>query len=232
MSETNNIIDLTRRIEAGMPIWPDYPEIELWTSHWVARDGFTMERTELATHTSTHIDAPRHFIERGTTIDEYPISKFFGTGVVLDLAGRESGEPITESELSPFIDSLESVDVAMLHTGWDQYYGKTTEWVFEFPFLTADAASLLGSLDLDAVGIDTPSVGGWTGEAPAHGPTTEISAASSHLPLLENDVLPVEELTNLDAVLDGADARKAEFGYLPLRFDEAGGSPVRAFARV
>jgi len=104
----------------------------------------------------------------------------------------------------------------MLHTGWDEYYGQTPEYLFEFPYLTGEAAEYLVSLDPKAVGTEGASVGGWADEAPAHGPATDVHPADSHLPLLENDIIPIEELRNLDAVLDGADSRRASFFFPPL----------------
>lgn len=35
---------------------------------------------ELAEHAGTHIDAPYHFKEDGTTVDKIPLHKFFTTG--------------------------------------------------------------------------------------------------------------------------------------------------------
>jgi kynurenine formamidase len=50
------------------------------------------------------------------------------------------------------------------------------------------------------------------------------------LPLLENDILAIEELRNLDSVLDGESHRRAYFLYPPLNFQDTSGSSVRAFA--
>jgi len=48
--------------------------------------------------------------------------------------------------------------------------GQTPEYLFEFPYLTGEAAKYLVSLDPKAVGTEGASVGGWADEAPAHGP--------------------------------------------------------------
>ena len=73
---------------------------------------------------------------------------------------------------------------------------------------------------------------GGTDEAPAHGPSTDVGADGSHVPLLENDVIPIEELRNLDEVLDGAESREAYFFFVPLNFQNTSGSSVRAFAFI
>jgi len=81
-----------------------------------------------------------------------------------------------------------------------------------------------------AVGIDTPGVGGWVDEVPAHGPSTEIQPDESHLPLLENDVILIKELRNLNQVLDGRASRRAYFCFPSLNFHGTSGGSVCAFA--
>jgi len=93
-----------------------------------------------------------------------------------------------------------------------------------------DGAQYFADIDAKAVGIDTLSVGGWYDEVPNHGASTDVHPQDSHLPLLENDVIPIEEIRNLGDVLDGADSRRAQFFYPPLNLQGTGGSPVRAFA--
>ncbi len=226
-----DVIDLSNPVDESMPVWPTLPSVTLEQSAWAARDGYTMEMVEMSTHTGTHIDSPLHFIPEGKTLEEFPIEKFMGEGVVVDLTPKEPEASITVSELEPFEDDIEAGDVVMLHTGWDQYHGRTPEYLFEFPYLTADAAEYLASLQPKAVGTDGASVGGWAGEADAHGPaTTDTMPDESHLPLLENDILPIEELRNLGEVLDGADSRRAYFLYPPINYQGTSGASVRAFA--
>jgi len=57
-----------------------------------------------------------------------------------------------------------------------------------------------------------------------------VTGADSRVPLLERDVLPVEELRNLDRVLGGASTARAQFFYPPLRFRGTGGAPARCLA--
>jgi len=228
--EPEEIVDLSNPIDHDIPVWPTMPPVELIRTAWAARDGATMERVEMATHTATHVDSPRHFIPGGKTLDDYPLGKFMGQGVALDLTPKEPGEPITVAEIQQHEDEVEDDDVVMLHNGWDTYYGRTPEYLFEWPYLTGESARYLADLGPKAVGIDGLSVAGWTEEVPAHGPTTEVSPAESHVPLLENDVIPIEEVRNLGRVLDGRETRRAYFLYPPLDFQGTSGSSVRCFA--
>jgi kynurenine formamidase len=228
--EPEEIIDLSNPIDHDIPVWPSFPALELTRTAWAARDGYTMERVEMRTHTATHIDSPRHFIPEGKTLDDFPVSKFMGEGVAVDLTPKEPEEPITADDVEQYADRIEDGDVVMLHTNWHDHYGLTPEYLFEFPYLTREAAEALADLNPKAVGTEGASVGGWYGEVDAHGPSTDVHPADSHLPLLENDIIPIEEVRNLDRVLDGADARRAYFFYPPLNFQGTSGSSVRCFA--
>lgn len=230
MHDSETVVDLTNPIDRDIPSWPSAPTVDLETTAWAARDGVRMERVEMATHTATHVDAPAHFLPEGKRLDEYPLEKFMGRGVVLDLSGKEAGEGITVADLDTFEAAIEPDDVVMLHTGWDDHYGLTPEYLFEWPYLTGEAAEYLASLEPKAVGTEGLSVGGWTGDTPVHGPTTDVDGAASHRPLLRADALPIEEVRNLGRVLDGDRTARAQFFYPPLRFRGTGGSPVRCFA--
>lgn len=153
-----------------------------------------------------------------------------GEGVAVDLTPKEPEEPITVEDIEWYEDEIEEDDVVMLHTGWDEYYGRTPEYLFEFPYLTGDAAQYLADLNVKAVGTEGVSVGGWTDEVDTHGPATDVGADESHLPLLEQDIIPIEEVRNLDEVSEGATVRRAYFFFPPLNFEGTGGSSVRAFA--
>lgn len=228
--QPREIIDLSNPIENGMPVWPTFPEVDVTHTAWAARDGFTMERARMNTHTGTHVDAPRHFIPEGKTLEDFPIETFMGPGIVIDITPKEPEEAIDPADIEPFEDEIEPNDVLMLHSGWDQYHGRTPEYVFEFPYLTGVTSQYLADLNVKAVGTEGASVGGWDGEVSNHGPETDVGADESHLPLLENDIIPIEEVRNLDQVLDGADSRRAYFFYPPLNFHDTSGGSVRAFA--
>lgn len=224
------VVDLSNPISEGIPTYPKFPGVRCEATDWAARDGFTMEHLEMRTHTATHVDSPLHFIPEGKTLDDFPITKFMGEGIVLDLTPMEESEPIRPEHIEPYVDEIEENDVVMLYTGWDDYYGLTPEYLMCYPFLSGEGSQYLADLNPKAVGIDTPSVAGWVEEVPAQGPVTDIGPDESHVPLLENDVIPIEELRNLDQVLQGRDTRRADFFYPPLRLQGTSGSSARAFA--
>ncbi|MFH5802065.1 cyclase family protein [Haladaptatus sp. CMAA 1911] len=227
-----HVIDLSNPVSPDQPGWPTLMTPEIDQIQWAPRDGVTMEKVEMVSHTGTHIDAPLHFIEEGKTLDDYPLEKFMGEGIVLDLTPVEPEAPITVEMLQTFEDQIQPDDVVMLYTGWGKYHGRNERYLFEFPYLTDDSARYLAELDIKAVGTEGLSVAGWDGDLPNHGPATELHPSETHVPLFENDVLAVEELRHLDKVLDGEETRRAYFSFVPINFQNTSGSPVRAYASL
>src|SRR5688572_466450 len=60
------------------------------------RDGQRVTEFTMSTHTGTHIDAPSHVLPHGKTLDQFPLSSFYGPGIVLDLPRGELGEITAE----------------------------------------------------------------------------------------------------------------------------------------
>ncbi len=52
---------------------------------------YNLSSFEMCTHNGTHIDAPSHYINGGMTIDEIPLSKFYGACTVVEISGLLTG---------------------------------------------------------------------------------------------------------------------------------------------
>ena len=76
------IVDLSIPIDATTPFYPGDPEPRVCVATTIARDGFNVSRLELGSHSGTHCDAPRHFLEDGLTLDQLPLERFVGAGVI------------------------------------------------------------------------------------------------------------------------------------------------------
>jgi arylformamidase len=76
------IIDLSRRLEPGIPTYPTHPKY--FQMRWCSMgDPAEMNQLVMGEHTGTHIDAPSHFVPgRGNParkhIDEIPLDRFIG----------------------------------------------------------------------------------------------------------------------------------------------------------
>jgi hypothetical protein len=117
-------------------------------------EGWAVEEfTRLGTHSVTHVDAPWHYNSqiqgrRAATIDELPLEWFFADGVVLDMRHKADGEKVevgdVEAALAGLGYSLKPLDVVLVRTGRDAFYGQpdyawrgcavtpgATRWLYE-----------------------------------------------------------------------------------------------------
>ena len=89
------IHDISIDVEEDMLYWWEGKKPEMRSVFRMA-DGAPSEVTRwlIGSHTGTHIDAPRHFIEGGDTVEKLPLDIFIGPARVVD-ATTENDEQIT-----------------------------------------------------------------------------------------------------------------------------------------
>jgi kynurenine formamidase len=125
-------------------------------------EGWTREVVSLGTHNSTHVDAPYHYNSRiagrpAATIDELPLERFFGPGVVLDFTDRADGEavdaPDVQSALEAVTHTLAPGDIVLIHTGRDAFYGQQ-DYMDRGPGVTAAATRWMYDQGVRVMGID------------------------------------------------------------------------------
>ena len=208
------IIDLSHRIEPGMPVYPGTEGPVFAHPFNLDKDGFVETKISLMSHTGTHMDAPAHIFDRGQTLDRMPVSAFFGQAICIDAKSEQ--KEIAAEDLVPCEDMIKKADFVLFRTGWSRLWG--TSGYFEgYPVLSPEAAHRLSEFGLKGVGFDTISADG-------PGDTTFLI----HKILLGMDRVVIENLTNVDLL------PRAGFtiACLPLHFSGADGSPVRAVAFV
>jgi arylformamidase len=70
MARVPKLLDVSVPLVAGMPAYPGNPDFELQPVKRIADGGSSnVSRLILGTHTGTHVDAPRQFIDDGSTVD-------------------------------------------------------------------------------------------------------------------------------------------------------------------
>ena len=88
---TREPIDISMPLNASTPTWPGSPGF-FSLSHLSLAAGDVANATLLGldAHCGTHVDAPRHFVASGATIDEVGLAALIGTAVVVDVAGSKA----------------------------------------------------------------------------------------------------------------------------------------------
>ena len=229
------VVDLSQSLYNTMPSWQTNPDLKYEPMKKAARDIFNVTViSQMHMHTGAHVDVPLHSIQEGKTVDQYPIERYMGQGVVLDLRGKGAAEAITAKELEPYEDDIQRGDVVMLCTDWSTKRGFNSDYLYRWPFPDLAACKFLAEKGIRAIGTEGLSIAGWTGDVPVQGPVTQISSESIHNVFLEKDILIVEGLSNLSELLRGGHVRAARafFVFAPLNFVGTEAAPCRAFALV
>ena len=231
-------IDLTREINNETQVCPcdKVPVVENYAT--TEEEGVNVKFMKMGTHTSTHIDAPYHISKSGKTLNDFPVERFIGQGIVLDFSDKGDIYEITREDIMAHADELKKVDFAILNKGWAKYYG--TWDFFRHPYLSGDAALALVELGIKIVGTDGSSADAAYGFSTAkrlENPTfseilenieRENIKNEAHAALLGNECLIVEYMCNLEQLPKEA----ATYSFLPLKLMEADGSPVRAICMI
>jgi kynurenine formamidase len=96
---------------------PRHPPVSFRCSADHLADGWRMEEIAMATHTGSHLDAPRRKIAGGRSISELPLETFVGPVRVADLPGLKADAPITAELLLAKLAGFAVGEIVSLATG-------------------------------------------------------------------------------------------------------------------
>lgn len=201
-------IDLTHTFKATMPIFPGDVEARLEQVAFFEKDGYNSFRVDTGMHVGTHIDAPFHMLSNGKKLSEFDPEQFIGRGQVVN---AENYDKIDVDLLNNH--DIQQGDIVLIHTGHDQKFG-TEEYYKSYPEITMAFAEYIVNAGVKILGLDFPSPDGFPYDI--------------HKLLFKNDILIIENLTNLSELLSYTDFNIIA---LPAKF-EAAGAPVRVVAQV
>ncbi len=208
----NKVIDLSHVINENVTV---FPGMELPIFNNIEIDGYREKKITMYSHTATHIDAPYHVIKNSKTLDEFPIDKFFGKALMIDCKAL-SGQRITAEFLMPHEEKIRQSRFVIFNSGWSHKW-KSPTYFKDFPTLDAAAATYLTTFGLNGIGLDSISLD-----------AVDDDALPNHHIVLSHDILIVENLCNLDAIMHD----EFIFQCFPLKIEKADGSPIRAVAIV
>jgi kynurenine formamidase len=148
--------------------------------------GTNLERIEMTTHVGTHIDALGHFsngemLYNGNkaedVVTDWGLERLgienappmITRGILFDVAGvtggphMQPGQTVTVEHLERAAEiggfSVESGDIALIRTGWGQYFGAdNTKYVHGEPGIDVPAAKWLIDQGIVAIGADNMAV--------------------------------------------------------------------------
>lgn len=175
-------IDLSREIVDSMPVYPHDGPVRLYQNKHLAKDSYNAFRLETDMHSGTHIDAPMHMIDSKIYISEIPLERFAGKGCLLD--GRGENIIVYKKE---YRDIVAENDIVLMYTNHDSKYGQE-DYFKSHPILHEDLADFFIEKNIKMLGIDSPS--------------PDVYPFVIHKKLLGNNILLIENLTNLAKLKD------------------------------
>ena len=209
-------IDLTLTISESIPSFLGSPKPQFLSWSDLHNDGYNLELLFLSSHTGTHIDAPFHFVKNGIKIDQIPLDRLTGTGLLIKIP-KSNNSAISASDIYSFekqFGIIPNCSSVFFYTGWQKNL-KKENYFLENPGLNKSAAKYLASKKINLVGIDSPSID-----------LGKDESFSVHHIFSKNNMLIVENLANLQKI----SSTEFNFTILPLKLKDATGSPVRAIA--
>jgi len=201
------LIDLSHIISPNISVFPG-TEKPVFERKEI--EGYPEVKITMYTHTATHIDAPIHIIKNAKCLDDFPVDKFYGKGIVINCK-HLAGKNITLEFLKQFEPQIKNTEFILFNSGWSLKW-KTEAYFEGFPTLTIEATEWLTQFHLKGIGLDSISLD----------PVPDLTLPN-HKIVLAKEILIIENLTNLDKL-----PNEFIFQCLPLKIEKADGSPVRA----
>src|SRR5438105_8012051 len=84
------VVDLTHPLHPGIPYWPGdgYGPFRYAQINFFEHDRKAAGLFEMPEHMGTHIDAPNHFLQNGTSVDCLSVDRLLKPAVTFDIAQR------------------------------------------------------------------------------------------------------------------------------------------------
>ncbi|MFC1942679.1 cyclase family protein [Chloroflexota bacterium] len=206
-------IDISYPLGEGMIHWPMspvYPHFD-YVLHPSKGNIVTMSQININVHNGTHVDAPRHFVEDGTPIDEMPLDAIMGPARIIEIKDNVSIKP---EELAPY--DIQPGERILFKTSNSALY-KKGKFVEDYVYISNEAGYFLRDKKVSVVGIDYQAIGSIK---------DMDGLIEVHKTLLCSGIWVIEVL-DLSAVKAG----RYELICLPIKLTQGDAGPARAIVR-
>lgn len=203
------IYDITVPLTTTMPVWPGDPPVAISPISQISQGKRSnVSLLTLASHTGTHLDPPKHFIESGATLDQVALDTLIGPA---DVAYLPDAERIGVAELESL--KLPADCRRLLLRTRNSLYWARREPNFQRDYVgvSAEGAEWLVKRKLALVGLDYLSVARFDEALPVH------------LTLLGAGIILLEGIT-----LHNIQPGRYQLICLPIKIAGGDGAPARA----
>lgn len=216
------IIDLTMTLREGIMTFPVHwhPVVEITQLGRFEVEGRETRKITLGTHTGTHVDAPRHFVPKGETIENTDLDIYYGPARVLDFTHLPDKTEITREMLVERI-GRDFPSRILFRYDWERRLD-SLKYYTDHPYLSEEACEWIVENGIRLVGFDAPMP-----DDPRNGRGSDRDSPN-HTILLRAGVAILEYLVNLAQI----PTKDFILSALPLKIEEGDGAPVRAIAII
>ncbi len=209
MSRAFKLYDISPLLEPPIAVWPGDAPFERNQSLSIAKGApVNLSSMSASLHTGAHADAPSHFDDNATGIDQVDLQAYLGPARLITV---EAAETISAQDLMPVLEQTPERLLVRCNPDVDP-----RRFPSRFVHFSTQAAQAIGEAGVRLVGLDAPSVDFVDSkDLPCHNIFHRHGTA-----ILENLLLA--------GVPDG----EYELIALPLRIRGGDASPVRAVLRV
>jgi kynurenine formamidase len=141
----------------GVANWPYFEDVKIERLHYMAKSRVLTQRITTVMHSTTHVDVPAHVIENTPFLDEVPLDRFFGTGVVVSIP-KGRWEVVTAKDLENARPQIQEGDIVIVNTGWHHTYGDNSAYYAYSPGFYDEAGEWFAKRGVKAVGTDTQAL--------------------------------------------------------------------------
>lgn len=195
----------------SMVQWPGDPVCRIERVRKMEQgDMCNLTHLSMSVHTGTHMDAPRHFLPDGITMEKMPMEPVIGRCRVIEF---EVEDQITADDLKKL--RLLSGQRLLFKTRNSARSWTMKEFDKDFISIRSDAAQVLADLKIMTVGVDYMSIGGYGKDV-----------VETHQIMLGAGIWVIEGL-NLSEIKPGY----YDLICLPVKIEGADGAPCRAVLR-
>lgn len=180
----SNIIDLTHKFTKSMPVHPYDEPTSISKIRNLADDKYNDWLISSGMHVGTHIDGPGHLTGSDKLLSDFPIDCFVGKGYLIDARNKSIDKNLLKDL------SLDPELIVLILTGFDKKFG-TGEYFNNHPIISEDFAKELVKFKIKMIGIDFFSPDKYPFDV--------------HKVLFGNNVLIIENLTNLERLVERGD---------------------------
>lgn len=209
------LIDLTLNLETDMPTcgtkWHQKVKVEQLGK--IDDVGRNTSKIVFGSHSGTHMDAPKHFIQNGKTIEQLDMNNLIGPAKVVFFTNKKSGSIVELED----VENIEVTEKMIFVFGWYKNW-KTDRYYKEFPYFSEEAIKYLVKKGMKTIAMDTPS--------PDNGGNINDKKCDSpnHKYMLKKGIVIIEYLNNTKKLKKD---KKYKLIALPLKIKGSDGSPAR-----